>query len=212
MGIFRWLGEQATDGGVTERLFRLDRPSGPVPGVLWLPSASTPAAPLVLLGHGGSGHKRSDRILPLARWFCAQAGVAALSIDGPYHGDRVASPLSAAAYQARIVAEGLDVVIDRMVDDWRETLEAVGSVTDTDTAGVGYVGVSMGARFGLPLGAALGNRLRCAVLGKFGLQQTAGMYQASAETRRVLPPRSCTTFSGTTSYFPKMANSPCSTC
>lgn len=185
MSSFRWPGEQVTENGVTERLFRLNRPSGPVPGVLWLPSASAPAYPLVLLGHGGSGHKRSDRILSLAHWFCSQAGIAALAIDGPHHCDRVASPLSAAAYQARIVAEGLDIVIDRMIDDWREALDAVQSVTDVDTAQVGYVGVSMGTRFGLPLGAAIGKQLRCAVFGKFGLQEVTGMYKGADPTSRI---------------------------
>jgi|SRR5215469_1656676 len=185
MSSCQWLGEQVAENGVTERLFRLSRSSGPVPGVLWLPSGFEPPYPLVLLGHGGSGHKRSDRILPLAHWFCAQAGIAALAIDGPYHGDRVASPLSAAAYQARIVAEGLDIVIDRMVDDWREALDAVQSVAEVETAGVGYVGVSMGTRFGLPLGVAIGTQLRCAVFGKFGLQETSGMYKGADPTSRI---------------------------
>jgi dienelactone hydrolase len=181
----RWLGEGVTGGGVTERLFRLDRPSGPVPGVLWLPAVSAPRYPLVLLGHGGSGHKRSDRIVSLARYFCSQIGMAVLAIDGPYHGDRVEAPLSAPVYQARIVAEGLDTVIDRMVDDWLEAMHAIGAVTDADTASVGYVGMSMGARFGLPLAARLGDQLQCAVLGKFGLQQAASMYQGADPASRI---------------------------
>jgi dienelactone hydrolase len=185
MTAFQWLGEAAIDDCVSERAFHLDRPNGQVPGVLWLPSSPAPGCPVVLLGHGGSGHKRSGRILPLARWFCARAGLAAVAIDGPCHGDRVGSPLSAADYQARIVAEGLDVVIDRMVDDWCEVLRAIGSVTDADTSRVGYVGMSMGARFGLPLAAAIGSQLRGAVLGKFGLAGATGMYPGADPVARI---------------------------
>jgi fermentation-respiration switch protein FrsA (DUF1100 family) len=36
--------------------------------------------------------------------------------------------------------------------------------------------MSMGGRFGLPVAAALGPRLRCAVLGKFGIRQAAPLH------------------------------------
>lgn len=180
-----WMERQVARAGVVERSFQLVRAAGRVPGVLWLPSPPTPTSSLVLLGHGGSGHKRSERIVSLGWWFASRARLGALAIDGPYHGDRISSPLTAPEYQARIVAEGIEVVLDRMADDWRVTLETPGALGIVDTSKVGYLGMSMGTRFGLPLAAAMGSRLRCVVFGKFGLWQGPALHEGLAAPERI---------------------------
>lgn len=171
-------------GDVVEQTVHVERNGHAVPVALWRPvEPVSPRPPLVLLGHGGSGHKRSDRVVELARWFVGHAGMTAVAIDGPYHGDRVVKPLTPAEYSALIAAEGPGTVIDRMVGDWQATIAAVDDLGVADTETVGYLGLSMSSRYGLPLAAALGERLCCAVFGKFGLQQTSSLPAALNTTR-----------------------------
>lgn len=176
-----------TDGNFVERSFQL----GAVPGLLWLPSPAGAARGLVLLGHGGSGHKRSERIVGLGRWFASRAGLAAAAIDGPYHGERVTTPLTSQDYQARMVAEGAGDVLDRMAADWHATTDYLGNVADTSN--VAYLGLSMGTRFGLPFAAAMGDRLRCAVLGKFGLRQSTALNPGLSMPERTAREAVCVT-------------------
>jgi dienelactone hydrolase len=168
-----WRGEE-TSAGCTERSFLLRRLPNPVPGVLWSPQATVPQA-TVLLFHGGSGHKRSERLLRMGRGL-ATAGLAVIAIDGPYHGDRVPAPMMPSAYQQLIADEGIERVTARMTADWLEAVSALASLGLADAAHVSVFGMSMGARFGLPAAAALGPGLQCAVLGKFGVRQAAPLH------------------------------------
>jgi dienelactone hydrolase len=175
MTTLKWIGEPISEGGVTERRFDLERESGIVPGILWTPMERDRPVPLVLMGHGGSGHKRSNRQLMIGRRLATVAQIAAATIDGPLHGDRVAEQLDRRQYQAMMAAMGVDKVTDGMVDDWGATLDALSQLDDLDADRIAYMGFSMGTRFGLPYVATAGDRLRCAVLGKNGMRQTAGM-------------------------------------
>jgi dienelactone hydrolase len=172
-------------GDIAEQMFVLHGPSGPVPGVLWMPRGTADRPPLVLVGHGGSSHKRGDRVLSLARWFAQHAGIASLAIDGPYHGARAPRHPHGENYQTRIATEGASRVLDRMVTDWLAALDVVSAHQAVDADNVGYLGLSMGTRYGLPTAAALAGRLRCAVFGKFGLEQTSELHPAMDTTPRI---------------------------
>src|ERR1039458_10620992 len=95
-----WLDDEESQG-VRERRFDLDRGGRIVPGLLWTPVGAAGPRPLVLLGHGGSGHKRQDYALSLARRLVRHHGFGAASIDGPVHGDRRAYIRPASASSGR---------------------------------------------------------------------------------------------------------------
>jgi dienelactone hydrolase len=187
MTSLRWIGDPINEGGVTERRFDLERESGIVPGILWTPTEHDGPLPLVLMGHGGSGHKRSDRQLMLGRRFATVSQIATVTIDGPFHGDRVAEPVDRQQYQAMMAAIGVDKVTDGMVDDWQATLDAVSQLDAIDADRIAYMGFSMGTRFGLPYVAAAGDRLCCAVLGKNGLRQASAMANMASRFERDAP-------------------------
>jgi len=164
----QWTGAATTEGGVTHREFTVSVQGRKVPVAVWTPAQSKGKGPLLLAGHGGSGHKNSQLILdfaiPMARQGCVVA-----AIDGPVHGARRAQ-----------FAEGLGVrdeflalwraggSVDPTVADWRGAIDALVTLPEADANAIGWYGVSMGTAYGLPLVAAE-PRIRACVLGMWGL-------------------------------------------
>lgn len=166
MAEIRWTEDAASAEGVLERGFEVERAGHAIPGVFWYPEAQPRPQPLVLMGHGGSGHKRNEGMLIRGRMFAADFGWCAAAIDGPAHGGR--GPVTSAddtAYREMWQREG---VVDGMIEDWRATLDALSELGEVDGARIGYWGLSMGTMFGLPY-VASEQRLSAAVLGKAGM-------------------------------------------
>lgn len=168
-----------THESVTEVSFSVVRDGHQVPAYGWLPTGRR-QAPVVLLGHGGSGHKSIDRHHRFARRLVAGTGVACLAIDGPFHGGRAVPGDGPLDNQQRVVAEGPVAVHARMTQDWLTVLSAASEAWELDGDLVGYLGLSMGSRYGLDVCAALGSRLQAAVIGTFGLATDDAMMGAMA--------------------------------
>ena len=162
----KWINE-VTSRGVRERGFELDCDGRRVPGIVWTPEAGRAPTPLVLIGHGGGGHKREDHLLSLARRLVRHHGIGAVAIDGPVHGDRQPADLDPTDTQARRRAMRVRQVADHMIADWKATLDALQKEADIGLGPVGYWGLSMGTMFGVPLVAAE-PRIQVAVLGLMG--------------------------------------------
>jgi dienelactone hydrolase len=122
-------------------------------------------------------------------------GYAAVAIDAPHHGDRVPADERDEHPAVRRERLGIDEwrkrifgASQRTVDDWRRTLDAVQTLDQVGAGGpVGYWGVSMGTRFGVPLVAAE-PRVTAAVLGLGGVGPEPEDEAFRAAARRITIP------------------------
>jgi dienelactone hydrolase len=166
----QWIGDSRVGRGVVERRFDLRCQGRYVPGIVWTPEGAEGPRPLVLLGHGGTLHKRAPYILALARRLVRHLGFAAAAIDGPTHGDRRKDGADDRDLIREDFQEALDraETTDEMIEDWKTTLEALRAVPEIGSGPIGYWGLSMGTIYGLPFVAAE-PRVAVAVLGLMGV-------------------------------------------
>ena len=185
--------ERVVDG-VTERLFTLSVAGESVPAVIWAPEGASGPRPLMIMGHGGSQHKKIGSLSARAKIYARKFGYATLAIDAPGHGDRISREEAGALARdvgARVsgqVANPMDDDRMRMmaqrsllaVPEWIAALDAAQSFDFVGAGGpVGYWGVSMGTAIGVPFVAAE-PRIRCAVFGLAGLRPAATAMAAGA--------------------------------
>ncbi len=174
---------EATSDGVTERHFTV----GDAPGVVWAPAGAAGPRPLVLLGHGGGGHKTAASIVARARRYVTGSGFAVAAIDAPGWGGRPI-PAGYETYNAEIeelTAAGKPlgeayarrgvVVAALAIPEWQAAIDALTGLDWVGAGGavpVGYWGVSLGSAIGVPLVAAE-PRITAAVLGLMGHETLA---------------------------------------
>ncbi len=189
---------EINEKGVIERRFDLKVETEVVPGILWRPAEHNRSVPTVLIGHGGTQHKRVPNVVGLARRFVRHLGFAAVALDAPGHGERVKDPegleKSRARLQRQIEAgptgrpfeippEEAKAWVKRTeggVKEWKALVDDLPSVGLEGP--YGYWGVSMGTAIGLPF-VASEPRISCAVLGLAGMANRPGAQAFEAAAR-----------------------------
>jgi dienelactone hydrolase len=141
----------------------VSRSGARIPALVWNPSGRSEG--VVLACHGGSGHKTSGAVLAIAEAFTSR-GFTVLAIDGPVHGERrtdgnLAADVARASFRAAW-REGIGRI--DMARDMSAALDAL--MLEAQYAGlpVGYIGVSMGTAYGIPL-LAEDERIAAAAVG-----------------------------------------------
>ena len=175
--------EETCEKGVIERRINLTVNSEIVPGVHWLPESGATVYPTVLIGHGGTQHKRVPNVLGLARTLVRHGGYGAVALDAPGHGDRMTEEQK--QQQAELIARrrgdrlaplperrvrAMSGAAAQAVAEWKALLDDL--MTDPQWANgpFGYWGVSMGTAFGVPL-LASEPRIVAGVLGLGALRE-----------------------------------------
>lgn len=187
--------KEKTVDSVVQRDFVIDCNGETVPCVIWAPKGAISTRPLMLMGHGGSQHKKTVGIRTRAIHYADKHGWATLAIDAPGHGDRVTREEAEALARevgARVrgevtgaawTPERLKMMGERTrraVPEWKAALDAalaLDFVGNTQT--IGYWGVSMGTAIGVPF-VATEPRIICAVFGLAGLRPDANDFEKAA--------------------------------
>jgi pimeloyl-ACP methyl ester carboxylesterase len=161
---------------VTEREFTVEVDGRTVPGVAWIPMSAGSPCPVVLIGHGGTfggtGHKRAEGQVRLARLLSDRHGVAAAAIDMPGAGDRPEAAAEAKRREEMSIEDALRDLwtvesIANTIADWKGAIAYLQDELELGDAPLGYWGLSGGTMFGLPL-VASEPRITVAVLGLNG--------------------------------------------
>jgi alpha-beta hydrolase superfamily lysophospholipase len=164
-----WNGNDATQAGIEERGFELIVGGNAVPGVYWAPT-NAPSERLVLLGHGGTSHKKIEYIVAVAKMLAAK-GIASLAIDAPGHGERAtegaANPDMDAFERKWHEGGGTETVLA----EWKAALDFIED--EIGARPTGWWGLSMGTMMGLPV-TATDERIRVALLGLMGTRGPNG--------------------------------------
>jgi dienelactone hydrolase len=188
---------ERSEADVTERLFDLTVDGERVPAVIWAPEGAKGPRPLVLMGHGGSQHKKIGTLAARARQYAQRLGYATLAIDAPGHGDRISREQAeklAVEVGARVRGEAggnpqfteqmMKTMAERTrraVPEWKAALDAVQGFDFVCSGGpVGYWGVSMGTGIGVPF-VASEPRIKCAVFGLAGLRANQSAFEDAAK-------------------------------
>ncbi|WP_030240470.1 hypothetical protein [Streptomyces sp. NRRL S-350] len=180
--------EQRLDDGVLEREFTL----GEIPGILWTPASAAAPAPLILISPPPLGLRKTyPRLAGRARYYAAEYGFAAATIELPGSGER---PRWAAAEQARadlrrameagepvgdeLVNALILPLVEKSVPEWQAALDALLSLPEI-VGPVGYEGgvISIGIRL-----AAVDPRIVAAGLFAGSLVPTAMFEEARQVT------------------------------
>lgn len=186
--------------GVARYSFEVQAGGERVPAVLWAPEGARGPRPLMLMGHGGSQHKKIGSLAARASQYARRLGYATLAIDAPGHGDRITreeAERNMAEVGARVsgqvatdwTPERLAQMAERArraVPEWKAALDVAQGFDFVGTeAPVGYWGVSMGTAIGVPF-VASEPRISCAVFGLAGLRPSA-TEMAEAARRITIP-------------------------
>lgn len=176
-----------SDPTMTVQTFQVNVCGRVVPGALFLPVPVVCPVPLVLYQHGGGQHKLSEAALDMAKALVSRRGCAMVCIDGPVHGARRTDwpngqDREATSADFRLLWRSGGGHIDSFLDDWRAVIDEVLRLPEIDAQAIGWVGLSMGTAYGVPLLAAE-PRICAAVLGLWGTDYAASERVASDASR-----------------------------